>query len=59
MFKATHGSKPAEPWFKAGPGCDTVPGVHSEAITHHSKNFLCLLWRAMAKPSNDGLVHIL
>lgn len=43
MFKGTHGSKPAEPWFKAGPGCHTVPGVHSEASTHHSKN-LKKLW---------------
>lgn len=43
MFKATHGSEPAEPWFKAGPGCDSVPGVHSEACAHHSKN-LQKLW---------------
>jgi len=40
MFEATYGSKPAEPWFKAGPGCDTVPGVHSEAYTHCGKSLL-------------------
>lgn len=55
MFKTTYGSKPAEPWFKAGTGCDTVPGVHSEAHSHCGKSLsvLSALKSSTAKPSDD------
>lgn len=50
MFKATSGSKPAEPRFEASPGCDTVPGVHGEAGTHCGEDLLSAL-RAHSKNS--------